>query len=215
VPDHDEAIRRHGPGRRRTPHDAAARFAGFEGRWWIAGGWAIDAFAGSTREHADLDIGTPRESIAAFLRFAFPGSEVRAAAEGTLTPLLPGDEHRLPDGCGNLWLRPRGAAAWEYDVLLERVHGDTWIFKRDARITRPLAACLREQHGLAYLRPEIQLLLKAEHARPKDAFDLERCLPLLDPGDVAWLAASLRLAHPGHPWIERVERISGGTAPTR
>jgi hypothetical protein len=63
----------------------------------------------------------------------------------------------------------------------------------------------------------VQLLLKAEHARPKGDFDLERCLPLLDERDLAWLAGSLRTAHPGAPWIDRVasRTISGATAPTR
>jgi hypothetical protein len=89
--------------------------------------------------------------------------------------------------------------------MLESVEGDTWIFKRDARVTRPLVECLWERHGLTYLRPEVQLLLKAANVRPKDELDFERCLPLLDQSDLAWLGRALQTVHPGHPWVERID----------
>ena len=202
--DHAEVIRLYGPWMRRTPQDAAIRFADYPGRWWIAGGWAIDAFVGSAREHGDLDIGTPRESVGPFVEYASAGWDVWAVAAGSLTPLRPGTDPRLPEGCGNLWLRASGAEPWEYDVLLELVQGGTWRYKRDARIARPLADCLWDEQGLSYLKPEVQLLLKAKSWGPKDALDLERCLPLLETSDVAWLERSLRTAHPGHPWIARI-----------
>ncbi|HWU46123.1 MAG TPA: hypothetical protein VN133_05140 [Humibacter sp.] len=200
--DHDEVVRRYGPWKRQTPRDAAIRFAGYEGQWWVAGGWAIDAYVGTLREHGDLDIGIPRETVETLIGFVSPGLEVWAAA-GSLTPLLPGVDE-VPDRCGNLWLRAGGTRAWQYDVMLESVQSDTWTFKRDRRICRPLADCLWEQQGLRYLRPEVQLLLKAKNTRPKDDFDFERCLPLLEDSDLGWLENCLRAAHPGHHWIESI-----------
>jgi hypothetical protein len=39
----------------------------FPGRWWVAGGWAIDAWIGrATREHEDLEISILREDQASF-----------------------------------------------------------------------------------------------------------------------------------------------------
>ena len=202
VLDHAEVVRLYGPWTPRTPADAAARFGGYEGRWWIAGGWAIDAFVGSFREHGDLDIGIPRESLDGFIRYVSPALDAWGAA-GSLTPLFPGDAHTVDKGYGNLWLRAGGAAPWEYDVMLEAVQGDVWTFKRDQRIARPLPHCLWTHDGLTYLRPEVQLLLKAANARPKDDLDFERCLPLLDRDSLAWLHTSLMIAHPGHHWTER------------
>ena len=204
--DHDSVVRLYGPWKRRTPGDAAALLSAYDGPWWIAGGWAIDAFVGSSREHGDLDIGIPAASLQRFV--AFVARDLDAwAAHGSLTPLFSGDGCRLPDGCGNVWLRASGGDPWEYDVMLERVQGETWICKRHAGVTRPLADCLWEHQGRTYLRPEVQLLLKALDARAKDAFDLERCLPVLGEADREWLERSLRIVHPDHPWIEVV---SGG-----
>jgi hypothetical protein len=44
--DHEEVIRLYGPWGDRTPPDAAKLLRDYPGRWWIAGGWAIDAFVG-------------------------------------------------------------------------------------------------------------------------------------------------------------------------
>ncbi|MGO4535671.1 nucleotidyltransferase domain-containing protein [Leifsonia sp. 2MCAF36] len=203
--DHDEVVRLYGPWAHRTPADAATRFGGYGGQWWIAGGWAIDAFVGSSREHGDLDIGIPRDSLDGFIRFFSPGLDVWAAA-GSLTPLFPGSAPRLHEGTDNLWLRASGADPWEYDVMLERVQDSMWIFKRDPRILRPLKDCLWRYKGVTYLRPEVQLLLKAQNPRAKDENDFERCLPLLDLSDLDWLKGALHSAHPGHHWIERINR---------
>ena len=52
-----------------------------------------------------------------------------------------------------------------------------------------------------YLRPEIQLLLKARGLRPKDQRDYEATLPLLKRNSRVWLRESLQLVQPGHPWV--------------
>lgn len=57
---------------------------------------------------------------------------------------------------------------------------------------------------MAYLRPEVQLLLKAKHVRPQDDLDFERCVPALEDSGRAWLARALMTAHPGHRWLERL-----------
>lgn len=202
---HDEVVRLYGPWRDRTPRDAAAFLDGYSGRWWIAGGWAIDAFTRTTRVHGDLDIGIPRGDLADFVDFASTRVDVWAAA-GSLTPILPGHGARVARECGNLWLRESGAEPWLYDVLLESVQGETWAYKRDTSVTRPLADCLWNEDGIAYLHPEVQLLLKAKRARPKDTQDLERCLPLLEATNRTWLARTLAAVNPGHPWLERLSR---------
>jgi hypothetical protein len=90
---------------------------------------------------------------------------------------------------------------WEYDILLTRSDRVTWVFKRDPRIRRPLGEVLWTRDDVPYLRPEVQLLLKARALRPKDQADFEAASPLLDPSSRAWLRESLQLVSPGHRWI--------------
>lgn len=198
---HEESVRLYGPWRRRTPADAAALLRKYPGYWWVAGGWAIDAFTKTTREHGDLDIGIPRDDLNGFVNFVSSHLDAWAAA-GSLTPLVPSLGTAIPADCGNLWLRASGADPWEYDVMLESVKGLTWTYKRDPRITRPLTDCLWAEEGITYLRPEVQLLLKAKHARQKDTEDFERCLDHLDTPSLDWLTRTLRDQSPLHPWLE-------------
>jgi hypothetical protein len=205
VLDHSESVRLYGPWKHRTPEEARTVLRGYSGRWWIAGGWAIDAYTKTTRRPGDLDIGIPKSDLDAFVHFVSPQFDTWAAA-GSLTPIFPGNTTQIPATCGNLWLRPHGAAPWEYDVLLERVQEDTWTYKRDPQITRALADCLWAEDDITYLRPEVQLLLKAKHMRVKDTEDLERCLPFLDAAALDWLICTLRFVSPEHPWLKRLYR---------
>ncbi len=107
----------------------------------------------------------------------------------------------LPVGCGQVWVRPSGAEPWEYDILLMTGDRDTWEFKRDRRIWLPLTDISWSRDDVHYLRPEIQLLLKARGLRPKDQRDFYAALPLLSPESLVWLRESLELAHPGHRWL--------------
>lgn len=199
VLDPAEVVRLYGPWKRRTPRDAARFLNGYSGQWWIAGGWAIEAFVGTPRAHGDLDIGIPRGEVDGFIEFASTSLDVWAAA-GSLTPLLDRPSDVSPH-CGNLWLRASGADPWEYDVQLNDVDGPTWRYKRNPNITRPLSDCLWSHDGIAYLRPEVQLLHKARHVREKDVVDFQNCLPLLEKTSRAWLAQTLRLESPHHQWL--------------
>ncbi|WP_161606038.1 hypothetical protein [Microlunatus speluncae] len=190
-----------------TPTEAARLFDGYPGRWWIAGGWAIEAFTGVQRPHGDLDPSVPRHELALLRRHLAGRFDVWIADRGSLLPLLPDEdpdgppEKLLPEECENLWLRPGGDEPWAYDIILMTVDQQTWSYKRDQRIRLPLADILWRQDGVNYLRPEIQLLHKARGLRPKDQFDFEAVLPRLEPERRDWLRAALELAHPGHPWL--------------
>jgi hypothetical protein len=200
VLDHDETLRLYGPWLARVPQDAAELFTGYAGRWWIAGGWAIEAFTGVPRPHDDLDPSIPRADVAALHDHLSGRLDVWQADEGALRPMVdPGTA--LPETCGNLWLRPSGADPWEYDVILMDATSATWTYKRDSRVRLPVAEILWVREGISYLRPEVQLLHKAPGLRQKDQADFDACLPLLGPRARAWLRTALTTAHPGHPWL--------------
>ena len=200
VLDHAEIVRLYGPWRHRTPQDAAELLEGYDGPWWVAGGWAIEAFTDVPRPHGDLDLSIPRSDVAGLFGHLSGRLDVWQADDGCLRPMLTSQDP-LPPTCENVWLRPSGAEPWEYEAILTDVTSGAWTFKRDARISLPLEEILWTRDGIRYLRPEVQLLHKARALRPKDQADFEACAPRLDPAPRAWLRDALSLAHPGHPWL--------------
>lgn len=203
--DHDEIVRLYGPWRSRTVADVAELLRGYSGRWWIAGGWAIEAFTTVARPHGDIDIGIAR-SDAPLLRSHLLGRlDVWAADRGDLRPLA--DTARpIPATCSNLWLRAGGAEPWDYDVILTDTIIARWTYKRDPRVSLALDRILWTKDGIEYLRPEVQLLHKAPGLRPRDQRDFDTTLPLLSSDVSDWLEDALETAHPGHPWIDALKR---------
>ena len=200
MPDHDESVRLYGPWAPRTPQDVTVLLDGYGGVWWIAGGHAIEAFTGVPRPHDDVDPSIPRADLPLLREHLSGRLDVWQADDGILRPMVD-QTSQLSDTCENLWLRRSGADPWEYDVILMDTTPTTWTFKRDARISRPLREILWVRDGVTYLRPEVQLLHKARALRPKDQADFDVCAPLLDPVSRGWLRESLRVVHPGHPWL--------------
>ena len=92
------------------------------------------------------------------------------------------------------------------DLMLTPVTGDTWFYKRDQRVSRPLDEAVRVQHGVPYQCPAITLLFKARRRWEKDEADFTAVEPFLDPTDRAWLGSAMALTEPpGHPWLDRLE----------
>lgn len=206
---HDEIVRIYGPFVERTPADAAALFAGYPGRWWIAGGHAIEAFTGVSRPHGDLDPSIPRHELPLLRRHLVGKRDLWAANQERFTVLLPDDidgtdEDQLDPDCENVWVRRSGADPWEFDIILMAVDGDRWVFKRDSRISLPYADITWVKDGIRYLRPEIQLLHKARGLRDKDQADFDAAWPLLDASAARWLRDAVALAHPDHPWLAQM-----------
>lgn len=204
----DELKRMYGPSKAHTPADAAGLLEGYPGFWWIAGGWAIEAFTGVRRPHGDLDLSVPRSELSMLRRHLAGRLDVWIANVGSLRPLLPDEdpdglpERVLPEECENLWLRTSGADPWSYDVILMAVDQETWEYKRDRRIRLPLTDIVWARDGINYLRPEIQLLHKARRLRTKDQLDFDTTLPYLDDERRDWLRSALRQTEPDdHPWL--------------
>ncbi|HYA09287.1 MAG TPA: hypothetical protein VEG24_06825 [Gaiellaceae bacterium] len=161
------------------PEDAVKVLDAFEGPWWIAGGWALDLFAGrALRPHEDLDV-----------------MVLRRDAE-RLPAALPGWE--LEDKGSSLWSRPREAERWHLEFVLDDADGDTWRYRRDARVTRPLGSLGAPRGPLA---PEVVLLYKAKDDGEKARFDFAGVVPLLPPDARAWLRGAVELAHPDSPHL--------------
>jgi hypothetical protein len=190
------------------PEEVADRLEDCDVPWAVAAGWAVDLFLGrETRAHGDLEIAIPGARFAE-VRACFADCDFFVAGDGRVTALdegeAPTDEHH------QTWALERVSRRWRLDVFREPAAGDTWICRRDPSIRRPYAE-VREftPAGVPFLAPEIVLLFKAKHGRPKDDADLDRVLPLLDGPRRRWLGEALARVHPGHPWLLRVKNPTG------
>ena len=140
--------------------------------WWVAEGWALDLHLEKvTRAHKDLDIGIFRtdapDVVAALSHWKF-----FEAKDGVLSALIAG--HPPREEVNSLWAKRAQAAQWELELMLDASNVESWVFRRDVRITRPLASAIRRNsEGIAYLAPEIQLLYKARATRAQDQAEPE------------------------------------------
>jgi hypothetical protein len=178
----------------RRPGDATELLRDLDVPWWIAGGWSLDLFLGlELRPHKDLDVAVLRRDAGRLLD-ALPGWELCAAHDGVLEPW---DGAPLPPDRHCLWARPRGVARWQLEFVLDDADGDTWRYRREPRVTRPLASLGPYGGGLP---PEVALLYTAKEAGCER--DWEAVVPRLDAAARTWLADAVALAHPESPYRE-------------
>ena len=185
-----------------SPQEVADRLRGARSDWCIAGGWAIDLWLDrKTREHGDLEIAAPATSLPE-VRAALPGYGFYEAHKGSLR-LLGAGETPVGHQC---WVLDRSAKKWRMDVLLEPGDMELWLYRRDVRVSGPRADIVgRTALGIPFLRPQVVLLFKAKEMRAKDESDFDEAAPCLDEVERSWLRRALEIAHPGHPWIERID----------
>lgn len=187
-----------------TPDDAAEILANLDRPWWIAGGWAIDLYLGrETRHHADLDIAMLRGDEIA-LPGVLRGWEISIAHDGAFIPW--NGDTPLVAPMHQFWTRRDPAGPWDLEVLLEDHDAGRWLSRRDHRVTLPIEAFgRRADTGISYVAPEIALFYKAKgYDIEKNAADFTIASPALDSSAREWLREALRIAHPGHPWLERL-----------
>ncbi|MFF2730269.1 nucleotidyltransferase domain-containing protein [Streptomyces sp. NPDC058008] len=182
-----------------APSEVAQWLAGIGTPWCVAAGWALDLFrGGQTRAHGDIEIAIPAASFPE-VRQRFPGYAFDAAGSGRIW------EDAAPEvltAVHQTWLRDPATGNYMLDVFREPHDGDTWICRRDEGIRLPYSDIIHHtQDGIPYMAPELVLLFKAKHARPKDQSDFDATVPHLSPSQRETLAGLLDRVHPGHPWI--------------
>ncbi|MFF8504167.1 nucleotidyltransferase domain-containing protein [Streptomyces anulatus] len=182
-----------------TPGEVAQRLAGISTPWCVAAGWALDLFRGrQTRDHGDIEVAIPEAGFPE-VRDRFPGYVFDAAGSGRIW------EDASPETLAAVhqtWLRDPATGNYLLDVFREPHDGDTWICRRDETIRLPYSEIVHHtQEGIPYLAPELVLLFKAKHARPKDRRDFDATVPLLTGAQRATLEELLARVHPGHAWL--------------
>jgi hypothetical protein len=182
-----------------TPGQIAQHLAGIAAPWCVAAGWALDLFRGAqTREHGDIEIAIPAASFPE-VRDRFPGYAFDAVGSGRIwESAAPG----VLAATHQTWLRDPATGNYLLDVFREPHDGQTWICRHDETIRLPYSEIIRHTpDGIPYLVPELVLLFKAKHARPKDQADFDGTIPRMTPAQRATLADLLARAHPAHRWL--------------
>ncbi len=169
----------------------------------MGGGYAIEMAVGhSFREHGDVDIGMLRRDHLAVRDFLADWDCHAADPPGQLRPWPVGES--LPPHVHDIWVRELGGDAWRFQLMLDESDGDTWVYRRNDRIRRPLAEVIGSNSHPPRVTPEVQLLYKARGLRPKDEQDFLEALPVLNPVQRRWLRGALELEFGSHPWMARL-----------
>jgi hypothetical protein len=199
-----EFERIYGPQQPWSPAEARDVLTGLDVPWWVAGGWAIEAFTGVARAHEDIDLSVLRRDAHAIRAHLEPDWHLWAASETGLLHLRPGRE--APEHAEQIWVREHALAPWRGEILLNPDVDGRWQFKRDPSLVLSLDEATWERDGVRYLRPELVLAHKATTGRPKDDADLEAALPLLDGAALTVLRRVVEAQPAGHPWQARLAR---------
>lgn len=172
-------------------------FGGAPFRWCISGGHALERHVGDAwRGHEDLDVGVCRYQMPEVYRW-LEEWDLQIAAAGRLTrwdgrPL----DSTLHEN--NVWVRESPDSPWRFDLSVGAGSPREWAYRRDQSVTRPWdRAVLSSPSDIPYFAPELQLLFKAKHPRPKDHLDAERVIPALDTQEHEFISAHLS---PEHQW---------------
>lgn len=187
-----------------SPADALRVLGDAPFRWWVAGGWSTELDAEPRRHHDDLEIAIPRRDLPA-LRGWLQAYHLWSTFDRGIRYLAPDDA--LPDDHDQLWLRRDATSPWLADLMLTPVDGDTWQYKRDRSLKRPLDDVIRVRpDGVPVQRPEITLLFKARRLAPRDGLDFLAVAPRLDEVDRHWLRVAIaRTESPEHPWVAALD----------
>jgi hypothetical protein len=171
--------------------------------WWIAGGWALDLFLGEeTRPHEDIDVGIFRKDTLSVCA-SLSEWEFFEAREGSLTRLAARMAPR--EAVNSLWSRRLNKCEWELELMLDEGGGDSWAFRRNAKIERSLDCAIHHSaDGIPYLAPEIQLLYKSKAIRSKDQIDFDTVVDRMDKDARAWLRRSIATMDRSHAWLSKL-----------
>jgi len=199
-------FRRYGVWARTTPTAAAALLDGIEAPWWIAGGWALEAFSGVAREHDDVDVAYFARDLPAVRRQFERTHHLWAVGFGAMRPV--NDRFpRQPRWARQVWVREHALAPWLLDLVTTQGRVSAWTFRHDTSYVRPLAeATWLAADGLRYLAPELVLAYKARLDRPKDRGDFDAAWPLLDAEQRRWLVNTVQRLFPTCSWLPTMGR---------
>jgi hypothetical protein len=188
------------------PRDIQSLLSSAPFQWWIAGGWALDLFAGEqSRSHFDTDVAVARRDQTVAQQYLH-GWDFQYAVPGTSDPVVFERwevGQTLSHKIHGSWARENSSSPWRFEILLHEIEQEVWSFRYNPGVRHPLSRIgSSTPDGIFYLRPEIALLYKAARLRELDEADFRRVLPHLSSGQRTQLAADILHCWPEHPWLD-------------
>jgi hypothetical protein len=112
----------------------------------------------------------------------------------------------VPEDHEQLWIRRDAFSPWLIELMLTPVEGETWHYKRDRSLTRPMSQVVEVgADGIPRQRPEIGLLFKARRRVERDEQDFAAVVPTLSDDERAWLRDAIARTEPAdNPWLARI-----------
>ncbi|MEN0061997.1 MAG: hypothetical protein AAGA48_07570 [Myxococcota bacterium] len=171
--------------------------ADYAGRWWFAGGWAVDLHLGrQTRDHHDVEVAIPRAEQEDFRSYVEGHPDVvrcERQENGVFLPWPVG--HRIEHPLHQVRLHLREGTV--LDALFNEVDRQIWRFRRDLRIRYSMVG----GRDAGPLDAPLLLLFKARDRRKKDEADFVQLGPALTDEERAWFEDAVTVAYgPDHPW---------------
>lgn len=181
-------------------HCITSLMSGFNKKWFIAGGWAIDLFIGrETREHQDIEIALFRKDQLELKKYL---------KEWTFKKIINGNfsawksEEFLELPVHEIHALNRVSDS-KLEILLNEIKHNKWQFRMDLSISCPLESVYSySETGIPYLNPEIVLLYKVKNTREKDHKDFISIKDHLDDAKKKWLLNAINNHNPEHKWIQ-------------
>lgn len=180
----------------------------FPRRWWLGGGWAIDAWlAHQTREHEDIEICVFRPDQRAIYAYC-PDWQYYTPQNNDWSPIPVGTLLESPQSLLQLQRTaethvtiPNMPPTFEF--LLNDSHDDEWIQPDEPEVRLPIAHLYgMTPLGIPAAVPELVLLHKAWTVeRAKDDHDFGQIRDQLRADQRAWLVAHITRTRPEHRWL--------------
>src|SRR2546426_8275085 len=132
------------------PRHVAAIMRGFERPWFVAGGWALDLFLDrETRAHEDIEIAIFRRDQEAIWRHLSDWAMEKIVPGGGDPKPQAWRGERLAPPIHEIHARAVKGDLRDVEVLLDEAWADTWRFRRDLAVMRPVAdISLRTKDGV-------------------------------------------------------------------
>lgn len=189
-----------------TPQEVLKLFNDIQIPWWMAGGYAIEFYVGTSfRNHEDIDLIICRDDMPA-LKNQLPDWQFYISDKpGTLRYWQ--EDQELPKNVYDIWLRKDDQSPWQIQIMVNDHEGKDFLYKRDNSIRFNIEkSTSKSKQGIPYLNPEIQLLHKAKSPRIKDHMDLQHCLPRLSRDQKEWLKMMIvKCYSKKHLWLIKLE----------
>jgi hypothetical protein len=186
-----------------VPQKIRSLMRDFKPDWFIAGGWAIDLYLEKeTRHHEDIEIAIFRRDQIALQNY-FDGWILKKSVNGRLTVWNRGE--RLESPIHEIHCFNKTAEPQFFEILLNEIDGDEWLFRRNVKVTKPLPELsLTSNLGMKFLHPEVVLLYKSKNPRLKDEQDFKVVAERLDVESKEWLENALTIYYSEHHWLQRL-----------